>query len=298
MLAQHRLGSRDPIRRMARAARTHAPTLMPSAAPIFRPSGTRPGADRQRLRADDQRRSETQPSRKWYKLALWQRRRAHQLASEPLCRMCADTGKVISATIADHVTPHRGDWSLFASGELQSLCKFHHDSTKRIEENTHFNASRPEWLKPSAVPLTIVTGPPAGGKNTYVDKHAAPGDLIVDLDMIAADLSGHDGHDWDRRWLGPALNERNRILGSLATRDPAEGAAWFIVGAPTPDERNWWSAKLRPGEIVVLETSIDVCMARIRQANTRNRDSADDAASKWWAGYQRRDGEIVIVTRA
>ena len=296
MLAQHRSGSCDPVRCMAQA-KFKAPALtMPSAAPIFRPSGTQPGGDRHHQRAVDRRRSETQPSRRWYKLALWARRRAAQLANEPLCCMCADTGKVTPATIVDHVIPHRGDWSLFASGELQSLCKFHHDSAKRIEENAQFGGVRPEWLKPSAIPLTIITGPPAGGKSTYVKQHATSGDTIIDLDNIADDLSGHDGHDWPRRWLGAALNERNRILGSLATQGP--GAAWFIIGAPTPDERAWWAKKLRPREVVVLETAIDVCMARIRQDAARNRDHYDDAASAWWAGYQRRDGETVIVTRA
>lgn len=57
-----------------------------------------------------------------------------QLAAEPLCRMCTDEGKTTSATIADHVTPHKGDERLFWDGELQSLCKRHHDSDKaRIE---------------------------------------------------------------------------------------------------------------------------------------------------------------------
>ena len=72
----------------------------------------------------------------------------------------------------------------------------------------------------------------------------------------------------------------------------------FIIGAPTPEERAWWADKLRPREIVVIETSIDVCMKRIRSAADRKRDRSDDAASAWWAGYQRRPGETVIVTRA
>ncbi len=200
--------------------------MMPDAPPMYRPPGTRNDAQRarQRKRAYDRQRRETQPFRRWYNLALWQRRRAHQLASEPLCRVCAAAGKVTPATIADHVIPHRGDWTLFAGGELQSLCKFHHDSTKQAAEEKRQGVARPEWLKPSAVPLTIVTGPPAGGKNTYVDQHAAPGDLIIDLDMIAADLSGHHGHDWDRRWLGPALHERNRCSAVWRPAVRARGA--------------------------------------------------------------------------
>ncbi|AHE51713.1 HNH endonuclease [Sphingomonas sanxanigenens DSM 19645 = NX02] len=70
----------------------------------------------------------------WYKTARWQRRRAAQLRDEPLCRMCQGEGRITAATIADHVIPHRGDPVLFWQGELQSLCKPHHDRDKqRIE---------------------------------------------------------------------------------------------------------------------------------------------------------------------
>ena len=109
---------------------------MPTAAPVFRPPGTRHGTDRQySRRAYDKHRRETQPFRAWYKLAAWQRRRTAQFASEPLCSMCKGAGVVKIATIADHIIPHRGNWELFIGGELQSLCKRHHDSDKRSEEN-------------------------------------------------------------------------------------------------------------------------------------------------------------------
>ena len=43
-------------------------------------------------------------------------------------------GIITAATVADHVTPHRGDYEAFWHGELQSLCKFHHDKTKQRHE--------------------------------------------------------------------------------------------------------------------------------------------------------------------
>ena len=46
---------------------------------------------------------------RWYCTAGWQRRRAHQLMIEPLCRLCLEAGRVTPATVADHVEPHRGD---------------------------------------------------------------------------------------------------------------------------------------------------------------------------------------------
>ena len=71
-----------------------------------------------------------------YKTKDWYRLRHHQLQAYPLCRRCESQGRVVSAIIADHVKPHRGDVALFFGGELQSLCKTCHDSAKQREEKS------------------------------------------------------------------------------------------------------------------------------------------------------------------
>jgi hypothetical protein len=98
-----------------------------------RPSfGTRPKSE---TRAEyDARRRSRYEWRKWYGLQRWRRRAKAQLASYPLCCMCEAEGRVEVATTADHIVPHRGDWALFWEGELQSLCSYHHNSTKHSEE--------------------------------------------------------------------------------------------------------------------------------------------------------------------
>ena len=70
----------------------------------------------------------------WYSRRRWRKLRAAQLAADPLCCMCLALDRVTAATVADHVVPHRGDEELFWNGELQSLCKHHHDSAKAREE--------------------------------------------------------------------------------------------------------------------------------------------------------------------
>src|SRR5215472_3091762 len=35
------------------------------------------------------------------------------------------------ANVVDHVTPHRRNWNVFVTGELQSLCEPRHKSAKR-----------------------------------------------------------------------------------------------------------------------------------------------------------------------
>jgi 5-methylcytosine-specific restriction protein A len=49
-------------------------------------------------------------------------------------------GRVEAAAIVDHVTPHEGNELLFwDAGNLQSLCKRHHEGTKRFIEHRGFD---------------------------------------------------------------------------------------------------------------------------------------------------------------
>ena len=70
-----------------------------------------------------------------YDSARWRRRRLEQLRTHPLCKLCMDLrARVTAASVADHITPHRGDPVLF-EGPLQSLCKSCHSSWKQQQES-------------------------------------------------------------------------------------------------------------------------------------------------------------------
>ena len=69
----------------------------------------------------------------------WRKRAKHQLAVEPFCRMCAEDGVSVAATVADHVEPVGDDMRKFYYGPLQSLCKPHHDAAKKRDERRGFS---------------------------------------------------------------------------------------------------------------------------------------------------------------
>lgn len=77
---------------------------------------------------------------KWYKTPNWYRLRHWRLKTEPVCRFCIKVGIVTVADTVDHIKPHRGNMDLFFDrGNLQSLCKSCHSSTKqRIEKSGDF----------------------------------------------------------------------------------------------------------------------------------------------------------------
>lgn len=62
----------------------------------------------------------------------WQNVSKRFLANHPFCAECERNGKLIPATVVDHVNPHRGDEVLFWSeSNWQPLCKKCHDSKTR-----------------------------------------------------------------------------------------------------------------------------------------------------------------------
>lgn len=68
----------------------------------------------------------------------WQQRRLAFLKKHPICRMCVNStpSRIRVATVVDHVIPHKGDDTLFwDEANWQPLCKVHHDSHKKAQEN-------------------------------------------------------------------------------------------------------------------------------------------------------------------
>lgn len=220
------------------------------------------------------------------------KQRRRRLANEPLCRHCAEKGRTRIAEEVDHIVP------LALGGaddddNTQCLCTDCH-AIKTASEGVSSTgaANHPDWLERSAVPLTIVCGPPCAGKTTYAKDHAALRDTVIDLDVIAAGLD-RSFRQWSSAvnpdLLNKAIRVRNAMLGALARQEG--GAAWFIVSAPTPAERRWWSDKTG-GTVVLLDPGLAECK---RRAAERGTPRAVRGAEEWyrnalkpWAPKQSR----------
>ncbi len=202
----------------------------------------------------------------------WQRLRRLVLSEEPLCRECQKRGRVTLAVEVDHIVPIRkAPERRLDQTNLQGLCKPCH-SRKTAREDGGFNGFGkhrghsgpvgtdgvpmdhnhfwntgetpdlldrmplgdmfPAGLQPSVLPLTIVCGPPAAGKSTYIEAHRRPGDVVVDLDVIINEAGG--GRDSTLRQRMDGLRERNDRLAALATYTGPAEAAWFCTLGAVP----------------------------------------------------------------
>ena len=72
-----------------------------------------------------------------YKTRRWKKRRSEFLKKHPLCRKCQELEhRVVLAVIADHLIPVRdANDPAFWSGELQGLCRRHHNVKTHGEQH-------------------------------------------------------------------------------------------------------------------------------------------------------------------
>lgn len=137
--------------------------------------------------------------------------------------------------------------------------------------------------------LTVVTGPPCSGKTTHVQAERQPGDLVVDLDALAAALGYPADHiTWDdpHPAVTAARIARARILDALLA-GKVGGPAWVIDTAPT--DRALLAYLNAGAQLVELDPGIGVCLER---AAARPDGTADRVRA--WYGRHAKGGALDV----
>jgi len=259
---------------------------MPDRLPTFKPPWV---GQRKRSRSPDT--SRPSAAARGYCSPGWKAARREVLLRDGYqCRAC---GAVVTGKAAhvDHIV-RKADGAGDEVDGLQTLCaSCHGKKTARETCGTSKPETwtlHPKWMPRAIIPVTLVCGPPASGKSTYVDKHKGPDDLVVDLDEIASRMAGTTLHAWGVKWLGGAVRKRNEILASLHKQDAKRyPMAWVIATEPRAEDRQWWVDRLGVSRVVVVETDAATCEARM--VTDAERSSRCGAAASWWKNYTPRN---------
>lgn len=197
----------------------------------------------------------------------------------------------------DHITPLEQGGSN-DDYNLQPLCNACHKVKTLAERGARKlyikDLVMPIDIFPSLSPLTIVCGPAAGGKSTYIKNNMAHGDYLIDMDDIRQRLGIKDS-EWGAESLQSSLLMRNNMLRKLKTLKVKR--AWFIVSAAKCQDRDWWISKLKPDQLIVVTAHQDTCTDRIVKTRTGHRaDRSIAAATKWWHEFTNESGHNVLST--
>jgi hypothetical protein len=110
--------------------------------------------------------------------------------------------------VVDHIVPHGGDQTLFwDAANHQTLCEPCHNRKTATEDGG--------FIRRIAGERFVISGPPGSGKTTWVEKRARPGDIVFDLDAIAAVVTNVPRHPRPKDAMLALLAMRDGLLAWL-----------------------------------------------------------------------------------
>jgi hypothetical protein len=142
-----------------------------------------------------------------------------------LCHLRLDVCTRV-ATTKDHLIPysHGGDDSL---ENLRPACNKCNSKRQNKSLGGAYGAS-----------IVVVIGPPASGKNTYIEAHASRSDIIIDLDAIARaimPIQPSSTHTYPLHVRHVAIGARKAAI-ERALRLKERCTVWLIHAVPTVDQ--------------------------------------------------------------
>lgn len=105
--------------------------------------------DKHKKEVDNEYNKTSRPFKYLYNTSRWRKARKLFLQDHPLCEECKRNGVVKSATVVDHIEPHKGNGELFWNqSNWQALCKECHDR-KTAKEDGRFGRKNVVYSYPN-----------------------------------------------------------------------------------------------------------------------------------------------------
>lgn len=132
--------------------------------------------------------------------------------------------------------------------------------------------------------VTLVYGPPCGGKTTWVAERSRPGDVVLDFDDIARQYGSKRQWRHDPAIAAQAESVMRHRMRELKNFD---GVAFIIRAAPTLAQRAEIDGMVGLTDAVACVPSVGACLARARR--DRRPEGTVGAIRRWFAAYEEAE---------
>lgn len=128
--------------------------------------------------------------------------------------------------------------------------------------------------------ITVITGPPCAGKSTHIQTHAAPGDIIIDLDRLALALSpdGTPHHEYPMYTRQVARAARAAAISAAVQIGRATPVGVWIIDT-FPSRPRWRSMG---AQIITVDPGYRTCVERAR---SQRPEWVQQIIARWYAEF-------------
>lgn len=142
--------------------------------------------------------------------------------------------------------------------------------------------------------LYVVTGPPAGGKSTWVQEQAQPGDIVIDFDLLAVALTGPGASSHGHRDpLAKVTFQARRAAIREALKYASSHEVFIIHSMPKPADAALYAE--HGAEIVVVDPGREVVLERC--ARMRPSDAVA-VVNRWYRDLESANSVDTVSTDA
>jgi hypothetical protein len=137
--------------------------------------------------------------------------------------------------------------------------------------------------------LTVVVGPPAGGKSTWVLERAKPGDVVIDFDRMAVALSGQGGDSHDHPAAVAAVTRAARTAAIEAAIKHSGDVDVYLIHS-SPGAQRMAQYREMGAQVVTIDPGRDVVRGRCKTERPRRMFAVID---EW---YREQGGQAKVTT--
>ncbi|MFF4752663.1 AAA family ATPase [Streptomyces sp. NPDC001270] len=110
--------------------------------------------------------------------------------------------------------------------------------------------------------LYVITGPPAAGKSSWIEAHAKPADIVIDLDRITRALTGPGAPAWNQDSLQLRVAHRARYAAMREAFELRDQVDVYLIHT-MPSAKAMARYKRMDARVVAVDPGRDIVMQRI-----------------------------------
>lgn len=137
--------------------------------------------------------------------------------------------------------------------------------------------------------LYVITGPPAAGKTSWIEAHAKPTDIVIDLDRITLALTGPGAPQWNQDPTVVRVAQRARYAAideAIRHRDTVD----IYLIHTMPKAKAMAKYKRLDAHVVAVDPGREVVMKRIE---TMRSPEMKRVATAWYNARRRQTAQTV-----